>query len=300
MAIGMARTPGSKRPRGGLRHRQMCVVGYFLASFAGGAGVDSHRSLPGLPPDIAPYHRALMLVALFILGAFLAGSIPTGLLIGKAKGIDIRTVGSKNIGATNVGRIFGRRYFFLCFAIDFAKSLVPVALAGWWLGGLGVFDLLPLSVSLAWMGVMAAAVFGNIFNPWLGFKGGKGVATSIGAIMGVFPVLALPAAGAFVVWIATLKLKGYISLASIAAAAALPIFTAAQFVIGPLREGRPGQVPGQPLADSLAESLAHSLIAGSPYIAICAFLAALVIWKHRTNIARLRAGTEPKAGARTN
>ncbi|MBX3409427.1 MAG: glycerol-3-phosphate 1-O-acyltransferase PlsY [Phycisphaeraceae bacterium] len=224
-----------------------------------------------------------MLVALFILGAYLAGSIPTGLLIGKAKGIDIRTVGSKNIGATNVGRVFGRPYFFLCFAIDFSKSLVPVALAGWWLGGLGVFGPLPAGVSLAWMGVMAAAVLGNIFNPWLGFKGGKGVATSIGALLGVFPALAVPAVAAFVVWFCTLKIKGYISLASIVAAGALPLLAAGQFAADSLRRGA---------------GMGEALRAGAPFVAVCAALAALVIWTHRANIARLRAGTEPKAGER--
>lgn len=242
-----------------------------------------------------------MLVALFILAAFLAGSIPTGLLIGKARGVDIRTVGSKNIGATNVGRIFGRRYFFLCFAIDFAKSIVPVAFAGWWLGGLGVFGPLPAGVSLAWMGVMAAAVLGNIFNPWLGFKGGKGVATSIGALLGVFPALALPAAGAFIVWFLALKAKGYISLASILAAVALPLLTAAQFAASALGAGPgEGHAAGQVAGTGAGTGAGTILVRGVPYIAVCTALAALVIWKHRANIARLRAGTEPKAGERSH
>lgn len=261
----------------------MSVAGRFLAVFAVLAMTDSGARVQGSTEARPYYHGPLMLVALFILGAFLAGSIPTGLLIGKAKGIDIRTVGSKNIGATNVGRVFGRRFFFLCFAIDFSKSLVPVALAGWWLGGLGVFGPLPAGVSLAWVGVMAAAVLGNIFNPWLGFKGGKGVATSIGAIMGVFPALAVPAVAACVVWFCTLKIKGYISLASIVAAGALPLLTAGQFAADSLRRGA---------------GMGEALRAGAPFVAVCAALAALVIWKHRANIARLRAGTEPKAGER--
>ncbi len=213
--------------------------------------------------------------------AFLFGSIPTGLLIGRAKGIDIRAHGSGNIGATNVGRVLGKPYFFLCFACDFLKSFVPVLLCGWLLGQLGRFDI-PSPDSWVWLAAMLAAVLGNVFNPWLGFKGGKGVATSIGALMGVFPVLALPGLTAFIVWFCVFKARRYVSLASIAAGAALPLAAVAQGAVVSRNNGAFDQ---------------SALLRALPFIGICAFLAALVVWTHRANIRRLRDGTEPKAGS---
>ncbi len=115
-----------------------------------------------------------MIPLLYIPIAFLCGSIPSGLLICKAKGIDIRKHGSGNIGATNVGRVLGRRWFFICFLCDFAKACVPTLLCGRQLEMLGRFDVL-WPHSLIWLGAMVAAVLGNVFNPWLGGRGGKGV-----------------------------------------------------------------------------------------------------------------------------
>jgi glycerol-3-phosphate acyltransferase PlsY len=218
----------------------------------------------------------------FIPIAFLCGSIPSGLLIGRAKGIDVRSQGSGNIGATNVGRLLGRPYFFLCFACDFLKSFTPVLLCGRALEQLGHFDV-PVEAAWPWLGTMVASVLGNVFNPWLGFKGGKGVATSIGALMGVFPVLAVPGVAAFLVWITTLKITRYISAASIAAGLTLPL---AAFAQGLLAARWTGSYHREVLGRAL------------PFIGVCVLLAALVVWTHRANIKRLRAGTEPKAGAR--
>lgn len=205
--------------------------------------------------------------------AFLSGSIPTGLLIGRAKGIDIRQLGSKNIGATNVGRVLGKPWFFVCFAIDFLKGCLPALAAGHLMGVLGTMDLAPAQAWM-WLAVMMAAVMGNVLNPWLGFKGGKGVATSIGAMSGVFPPLAVPGAAIFVVWLAMRRVFGYVSLASIVAGLCLAPITAAMFAAA-------GSTRGM-----------------WPFVTVATLLGLLVVWTHRANIVRLRAGTEPKAGAR--
>lgn len=215
---------------------------------------------------------------LLALAAFLCGSIPFGLLIAKTKGIDIRKHGSGNIGATNVGRVLGKPYFFLCFSLDFLKGFLPTLAAGWYAGALGTLAP-PPSLSLPWLAVMLATVLGHVFCPWLGFKGGKGVATALGAILAIFPALTVPGLAAFVVFILALKIKGYMSLASMAAGVSLPPLILAFFVLTPaLGYQRP------PFLTAL------------PFLAIALLLAALVVYTHRANIQRLRTGTEPKFG----
>jgi acyl phosphate:glycerol-3-phosphate acyltransferase len=224
-----------------------------------------------------------MLWPAFIALAFLAGSIPFGLIIGRARGIDIRQHGSKNIGATNVGRVLGTKLGLLCFALDVAKGLLPTLAAGL-AAGLVRPTLLDLPiderVAWLWLTVMAASVLGHTYSPWVRFKGGKGVATGLGGMLGVFPYLAIPALLAFALWTIVLKLSRYVSLASIVAAAALPLLVLAWAVVSRarLRESNPG-----------------SLI---PFYVVSALLAFLVIWRHRANISRLLAGTENKIGAR--
>jgi glycerol-3-phosphate acyltransferase PlsY len=219
------------------------------------------------------------LPALFIPLAFLAGSIPTGLLIGRTKGIDIRQHGSKNIGATNVGRVLGRKYFFLCFAIDFSKGLIPPLLCGYVLGTLGTLEI-PTQSALIWLGTMVATVLGNVFSPWLKFKGGKGVATSIGALVGVFPPLAVPGMLGFAGFYTALKLSGYISAGSLTSCVVVPLSTVIMFV----------------LADVFGNVTSWTV--GLPFMVSATCMGALVIWTHRANIARLRNGTEPKATRR--
>lgn len=219
---------------------------------------------------------------LFAAVAFLMGSIPFGLLIARAKGVDIRKVGSGNIGATNVGRVLGKPYFFLCFALDFLKGFVPTLTAGWIAGTLGRLDL-PAERSLPWLGVMIAGVLGHVFSPWLKFKGGKGVATAIGAISGVAPALAVPGAAAFVVFFVVLRWKRYMSLASMAAAASLPACVALFFALAPCLGWGDGS---------------NALGRAWPFVGVTALIGVLVVWTHRANLARLRAGTEPKFGAK--
>lgn len=226
-------------------------------------------------PDLPPFMWLLLALA-----GFLCGSIPFGLLIAKSKGLDIRKHGSGNIGATNVGRVLGKPYFFLCFALDFFKGFAPTLAAGWIAHALGRLDLAP-SLALPWLGVMIATVLGHVLCPWLGFKGGKGVATALGAILAVFPALTIPGLGAFVVFLIVLKTKGYMSLASMVAGASLPFLIGAFFSAAPAF----GQV--RPM-----------LLNTMPFVGVGLLLGALVIYTHRGNIQRLRAGTEPKFGQR--
>jgi len=218
--------------------------------------------------------------------AFLCGSIPSGYLIGRAHGIDIRTKGSGNIGATNVGRVLGSRAWLLCFGADFLKGFVPTLAVGWYAGFVGRLAIDPADAIL-WLVVMATPMLGHIYCPWLGFKGGKGVATGLGCVLAVAPVLSVPGAMAFVVFALALSVWRYVSLGSILAASTLPLSTLAVFLLASRTRFLVGA--GEP-----APTMQHSI----PFVVITALIAALVVVKHRTNIARLRAGTEPKVGAR--
>ncbi|MCK5834336.1 MAG: glycerol-3-phosphate 1-O-acyltransferase PlsY [Lentisphaeria bacterium] len=147
---------------------------------------------------------------------YLIGSLPFGFIIGKFKGIDIRTKGSGNIGATNVLRTFGKAYGVPCFFLDFLKGLVPV---------LVVRQLFP-DLEYAHIAAVVGTVVGHVFTCFLKFKGGKGVSTTAGAIAGLAPLLVL--AGA-IVWFVTLKLSGFVSLGSIVAAIVIPILAVTGF-----------------------------------------------------------------------
>lgn len=212
--------------------------------------------------------------------AYLAGSIPFGLLIGLSRGIDIREHGSKNIGATNAGRVLGRTWGAVCFVLDLLKGLLPVLGAGAWFGLLNGTSPAAL-MAWAWIGVAACTIAGHMFPVWIGFKGGKGVATSAGALAGLWPALTIPVIVAALVWFVVVKRTGYVSLGSMVAAATVPVAAALRPVVFAVSEGRAG------------ESLAR-LIEAWPFIAMSVLLAALVIVKHRANIARLRAGTESR------
>jgi glycerol-3-phosphate acyltransferase PlsY len=218
---------------------------------------------------------------LLALAAFCSGSIPFGYLIGRARGIDIRAHGSKNIGATNVGRVLGRPLGFLCFGLDLLKGLLPTLAAGWTLGTLGD-TAPPAPMAWAWLGIMAASVLGHMFSPWVGFKGGKGVATGFGALLGVWPLFTLPGLLALVIWLVSVKLTRYVGVSSCLAAGSLPITAAltpaALHALG--LSGRAADAPGVP----------------GPHVIVGGALAALVIIKHRGNLARTWAGTEFKIG----
>ncbi len=235
-----------------------------------------------------------------IIVAFFLGSIPFGLLIGLAQGVDVRQHGSRNIGATNIGRVLGRGWGFACFGLDFLKGLAPTLAAGVLLGpegrpgGLGLLGRLdtPAPLAWCWLAVVAGAVLGHMYSPWLGFRGGKGVATGFGALLGVWPALGAPALLALLVWAVVLKTTRYMGLASCLAAASLPISAA---LVGPLWLvlGLLGQAP-EGVPPTPVDSPVQ--VVSWPYVAMSAVLAALVVYKHRGNIARMLAGTELRIG----
>ena len=147
--------------------------------------------------------------AIWVVGAYLVGSVPFGYLIGRARGVDVRTVGSKNIGATNVYRTVGKAWGLLTFLCDFLKGLLPTLAALRWGGEAN----LPVCVGLA-------CVVGHTLTVFMRFRGGKGVATAFGMMIALLPYPTLAAFGVFVV---TVWLSHYISLGSILAAATLGV-----------------------------------------------------------------------------
>jgi glycerol-3-phosphate acyltransferase PlsY len=238
--------------------------------------------IPGLA-EIAPH--AMVVPGLWyavagVVVAFALGSIPFGLIVARMRGVDIRAHGSGNIGATNVGRVLGLRWFFVVFVLDMLKGLTPVVVFGASTGAMGRVDL-PAPLAWAWMGVVVAAVLGHVFSPLVGFRGGKGVATAIGALLGAFPLLAMPAMLAALVWGLVFRSFRYVSLASVSAAAAMPLAVPLWLSLAP-RTGA-----GVPTSHAWASALTISTA-----------LAVLVIYRHRSNISRLRAGTEPRATRR--
>ena len=190
-----------------------------------------------------------------VAAAYLLGSIPTGLVVARLKGIDLQKVGSGNIGATNVFRCVGKGWGLAVFALDAAKGFVPAFF----------FPLLAAEAARpGWLGLACgmAAVAGHNWPAWLGFKGGKGVSTSAGMLLGLAP----GAVGiGFAVFAATVLATRYVSLGSVLAAVAVP--TAHLWLHG---------------ADN--RLLSAALVA----------MGALVVAKHRANLRRLLNGTEPK------
>ncbi len=191
------------------------------------------------------------------MASYLLGAVPFGLVMAKTlKGIDLREVGSGNIGATNAMRAMGRPLGLIAFLLDWAKGFVAAYFFAEWGGG---EDLLSVQVLCG-----ALAVIGHCFPVYLRFKGGKGVATASGAIIAMDPMVFL--AGG-VVWLVTLFTSRYVSIASILMGLAFPITAY-------LRWGRDGW----------------------PFVLGCAALATLILVRHRENISRLAVGTETKIG----
>lgn len=222
-----------------------------------------------------------------LIAAYLLGSIPFGLLIGFAKGVDIRQHGSKNIGSANVGRTLGRRFGVLTFFLDAAKGFLPVFLGGWALGYLGTPDL-PANKTFAWIGFGAASFIGHLYPVFLRFKGGKGVATGFGALLAVFPVLTFPAVGAIIIWALSVKFTRFVGFSSCLASLSLPILT---LLATPLANalGVFREMPRNPSGWAPWSVL-------WPYFTMSMALAILVVWRHRTNLARMLQGTEPRVG----
>jgi glycerol-3-phosphate acyltransferase PlsY len=205
--------------------------------------------------------------------AYLIGSIPFGLVIGKARGIDPRLSGSGNIGASNLGRLLGRKYFFLVLLLDALKGTAPTLAAGAVLNFL-IADRL---TCLLWMAIGFAAVMGHVYSIFLKFKGGKGVATTAGVALGIFPYYTVGLIAGIITFIIVLRTTRYISISSILSLVAFPL--------GYIAVG----IGRWPILGAQLPLLCFALL--SPI---------LITYKHRGNLARLRAGTEPQVAANTS
>lgn len=224
--------------------------------------------------------------------AFLLGSIPFGLLIAKAKGIDIRQHGSGNIGATNVLRVMGKKYGIPCLLLDILKGFVPTLLA---------INLIRFTGQPSTMGIAAlinlahefpadqqstaqllqvvsglCAILGHNYSPWVGFKGGKGIATTAGVVTALMPAALVILA---LIWLVLFKITRYVSVASIISVTILPVIT----LWGSWHHGR--------IQDGTWNK---------PLFAFSVLVALLGIWKHRSNIQRLIAGTENRFEKKSN
>jgi len=202
-----------------------------------------------------------ILIGLTIAGCYLCGSIPFGLIIGKINKIDIRDHGSGNIGATNVLRTLGKKWGYTCFTLDLLKGLLPV-LGCQLLAEENGFSSAEYIPAIA----IVCTVLGHVFSMFLKFKGGKGIATSAGAILAIAPYSMLIA---LIIWFIIFKASGYVSLASILAAVAIPFL-------------------------SLLENYLklHSVPISVYSQGILFAIAILVTVKHKSNIQRLKEGTE--------
>ena len=197
------------------------------------------------------------LLSAWILGAYLIGGIPFGFLIGKMRGVDVRTVGSKNIGATNVFRTVGKKWGLLAFFCDVMKGLVPTLVAKMLYAE--TMPVMPILVGIA-------CVVGHMLTPYMKFKGGKGVATAFGALIALMPATV---GIAFAIFALTFACSNYISLGSCVAATSLAVMVWIPF-------------------------LDHAGCNDLPLCILVTLIAAFIVWKHRSNIGRLVRGEENK------
>jgi len=212
-----------------------------------------------------------MYVVLFIAGAYLLGAIPFGLLIGLTRGVDIRQHGSRNIGATNAGRVLGRKWGYLCLVLDVLKGLGPTLAASFVL----VERPADATMLLHWILVGVAAVLGHTYPVYLKFRGGKGVATTVGVALGIFPAYTVAMGAALLLYAIVRFATGLVSAGSLTIAVAFPL---AFFVYL-------GVDPGM------------SLAVYWPLAVVAVLLGLLIILRHGSNIARLVRGEEMKLTA---
>ncbi|MGB8354701.1 MAG: glycerol-3-phosphate 1-O-acyltransferase PlsY [Chthoniobacteraceae bacterium] len=201
-------------------------------------------------------------ILIILLAGYLLGSIPVGFLLARAKGIDIRQHGSGNIGATNVFRTLGKGYGIFVFVCDTLKGVFAVILGEQiyiHLHGIGAGA--PINPVLAGILGGVAGILGHNFPVWLKFKGGKGVATSLGVVIGLVPLAAVIS---FAIWAIVLLTSRYVSLASIIAAIAVPVIVA--FTASPAEK--------------------------TPLLVFTCLAALLIVLRHKANIQRLLNGTE--------
>jgi glycerol-3-phosphate acyltransferase PlsY len=203
----------------------------------------------------------VLALAVCFLG-YLFGSFPTGYFVGRLTGVDIRAVGSGNIGATNVLRVLGKRWGYTVFFVDAFKGFAVVRLAFF------IASRMPdPPTHPEYLGILAAmlSIAGHTFPVWLRFKGGKGVATSAGALFGLMPMV-VPFI--VLVWIIIFEITRYVSVASIIASLSLPV--------------------------AVWLSLRWGFLEGPALLYFSIVIAGLVLWRHRSNFSRLRNGTEQR------
>lgn len=193
---------------------------------------------------------------------YLFGSFPAGYFAGRIAGVDVRSLGSGNIGATNVLRVLGKRWGYAVFFVDAFKGFAAVRLALFLAEHAG-----PARSYAVYFAIVAAVmcVIGHTFPIWLGFKGGKGVATSAGAIFGLMPLAAVII---FLIWVVVFEITRYVSVASLVAASALPV--------------------------TVAALIYWNVIEGAVLLYFSTGLTLLVLWSHRSNFSRLLKGTEQR------
>lgn len=194
--------------------------------------------------------------------AYLVGATPFGFLAGKMRGVDIREHGSGNIGATNVLRTLGKPIGITVLILDILKGVTPVLVARLVSEGLDHQSLLMILTAVA-------AIMGHNYTFWLGFKGGKGIATTAGAMIPVIPIAILVAV---VLWVSALLTTRYVSVASIVAAISIPLTLVAKFILSGTWD--------------------------FAILGFALFISLLAIWKHRSNIDRLRRGEENRFGTK--
>lgn len=206
-----------------------------------------------------------MIWLVIVILCYLIGSFPSGYLVGKSQGIDIRQHGSGNIGATNVLRVMGKKWGYLVFFCDSLKGFISVKVGVW------------LALSAGWdttlAGVLAGicCIVGHNYTVWLNFKGGKGIATSIGVLLAIVPSVIVLVI--LIVWVAVFFVWKYVSLASICAALSLPMAVLALF----------------------------PFVGHGNYWVLLVFsltVAGLAVWRHRSNIDRLLHGKENRFGTK--
>ena len=210
---------------------------------------------------------------LYIVAAYLIGSVPFGYIAGRLNGIDLREHGSRNIGATNAVRVLGKGWGIPVFVMDFLKGFAPLLYMKYHLGG-DISEFTP--ADMGWfLGVMFALILGHTFTCFLKFKGGKGVATTGGCLFALSPWVG---GAALLSWIVSMIFTRYVSFSSIMAGVGMIVAAGIELW-------------GEEKAYSVADYMVLGLLA---------IILVLVTVKHRANIGRILNGTEPKAFARKN
>ena len=208
-----------------------------------------------------------------LLAGYLVGSIPFGVLIGRARGIDVRAGGSGNIGATNVARLLGPKWGVLVFVLDLLKGILPMLAAHGGLRAAAGTTQGESTLNLLWLATGVCTILGHNFSLFLKFRGGKGVSTSLGVALGAFPHLTYPALIAVAVWGLMLAVCRIVSLASVVAGVLFPCV----WVL---------------LTWARGDTWRHAW----PFGACAGLVALLLLVRHRANLNRILMHTEPRIG----